>query len=139
MIWGTGIGSEHTCHRIVYIVYEMFLDFMSCKQCHHVSKILCLVFLDYAGLSVLTTDADGFDHSIVIEVEDPHNLESSCPAGVSPCVADGSLRVLVDGVEELSQPGTVFLAPDVQVSAVNLPGACRSFGFEKVRQTMIHF
>lgn len=88
-----------------------------------------------AGLSVLTTDADGFDHSIVIEAKDPHNLASSCPAaGVSPptCLADGSLRVLLDGEEGLLAPGAVSLSPDVQVSAANLPGACRSFGFEKV-------
>ena len=84
------------------------------------------------GLSVLTTDADDFDHSIVIEVKDPHSLESSCPAGVSPCLADGSLRVVLDGEEALNAPGTVVLGEEVQVSAVNLPGACRSFGFEKV-------
>ncbi|CAM9631382.1 unnamed protein product [Ectocarpus fasciculatus] len=83
------------------------------------------------GLSVLTTDADGFDHSIVIEVVDPHDLDSSCPAGVSPCLADGALRVLLDGEEKLLAPGTVSLAPDVEISAANLPGACRSFGFEK--------
>ena len=85
-----------------------------------------------AGLSVLTADADGFDHSIVIETKDPHSLASSCPAGVSPCLADGSLRVLLDGEETLLAPGTVALGSDVEVSAVNLPGACRSFGFEKV-------
>eukprot|EP00752_Nemacystus_decipiens_P011750 g10427.t1 len=83
------------------------------------------------GLSVITTDEDGFDHSIVIEVKDPHNLESSCPAGVSPCLADGSLRVILDGEEALIAPGTVSLGRAVQVSAANLPGACRSFGFEK--------
>ncbi|CAM9581761.1 unnamed protein product, partial [Ectocarpus fasciculatus] len=83
------------------------------------------------GLSVLTTDSDGSDHSIVIEVADPHSLDSSCPAGVSPCLADGALIVLVDGEEVLLSPGTISLGPDVEVSAVNLPGACRSFGFEK--------
>ncbi|CAM9530170.1 unnamed protein product [Ectocarpus fasciculatus] len=86
------------------------------------------------GLSVLTTDSDGFDHSIVIEVADPHSLDSSCPAGVSPCLADGALIVLVDGEEVLLTPGTVSLGPDVEVTAANLPGACRSFGFEKVRR-----
>lgn len=85
-----------------------------------------------AGLSVLTTGANGFDHSIIIEVKDPHSLASSCPAGVSPCLADGSLSVVLDGQEALLAPGTVSLSPDVEVSAANLPGACRSFGFEEV-------
>eukprot|EP00903_Cladosiphon_okamuranus_P011805 g11093.t1 len=83
------------------------------------------------GLSVVTTDADGLDHSIVIEVKDPYNFDSSCPDGVSPCLADGSLRVVLDGEETLLAPDTVSLGHDVQISAVNLPGACRSFGFEK--------
>jgi len=64
------------------------------------------------GLSVLTTDADNYDHSIVIEVKDPHSLKSSCPTGVSPCLADGSLRVALDGEEALLAPGTVLLGKD---------------------------
>ena len=87
------------------------------------------------GLSVLTTDVDGFDHSIIVEVKDPHDLVSSCPAGVSPCLADGSLRVVLDGEEMLIAPGTVPLGDGVSVSAANLPGSCRSFGFEQVRRT----
>eukprot|EP00752_Nemacystus_decipiens_P012916 g11431.t1 len=83
------------------------------------------------GISVVTTDSEGFEHSIVIEVTTPHSLESTCPTGVSPCLADSALSVFVDGTEELLQPGTVPVAPGVIVSAVNLPGACRSFGFEK--------
>eukprot|EP00903_Cladosiphon_okamuranus_P010581 g10005.t1 len=82
------------------------------------------------GLSVLTTDADGLDHSIVIRVTDPHSLESSCPVGMSPCLADGALTVEIDGEEALRAPGTVQVGSGVAVSAVNLPGACRSFGFE---------
>lgn len=88
-----------------------------------------------AGLSVLTTDADGVDHSVVIEVKEPHNLNSSCPDGVSPCLADGSLRVLLDEEETLLAPGTAVLDQGVEISAANLPGACRSFGFEKVKRT----
>lgn len=94
---------------------------------------LAASFVESAGLAILTTDTDGSDHSIVIEVKDPHNLASSCPAGVSPCLADGSLRVLLDGEESLLSPGRVYLGPEVEISAANLPGACRSFGFEKVR------
>ncbi|CAN0286207.1 unnamed protein product, partial [Ectocarpus fasciculatus] len=69
------------------------------------------------GLSVLTTDADGVDHSIVIEVKEPHDLYSSCPDGVSPCLADGSLRVVLDGEETLLAPGTVSPGQNVEVSA----------------------
>eukprot|EP00752_Nemacystus_decipiens_P001257 g1255.t1 len=83
------------------------------------------------GVSLLTTDLDGVQHSVVISVKEPHSLESSCPAGVSPCLADGALSVLIDGEETLLKPGIVSVAPGVEVSAVNLPGACRSFGFEK--------
>eukprot|EP00903_Cladosiphon_okamuranus_P005336 g5334.t1 len=39
--------------------------------------------------------------------------------------------VKLDGQESLISPGEVILGPGVAVSAVNLPGACRSFGFEK--------
>eukprot|EP00752_Nemacystus_decipiens_P015530 g13857.t1 len=82
------------------------------------------------GLSVLTTDADGFDHAVVIEVRDPYSLDSSCPEGLSPCLAEGALRVTLDGEEGLLAPGSVSLGEQVVVSAANLPGACRSFGFE---------
>eukprot|EP00903_Cladosiphon_okamuranus_P020054 g18420.t1 len=83
------------------------------------------------GLSVITADVEGVDHSIEISVKEPHNLASSCPAGVSPCLAQGALSVKLDGQESLISPGEVTLGPGVAVSAVNLPGACRSFGFEK--------
>lgn len=86
-----------------------------------------------AGLSVITIDEDDVDHSIVIEVKDPHSLDSACPAGVSPCLADGALRVVIDGQETLAAPGSVFVGQGVEIMAANLPGACRSFGFEKVR------
>lgn len=91
------------------------------------------------GLSVLTTDGKGVEHSIIITVKDPHSLESSClvaeDGSVPPCLADNALSVVLDGEEgALTAPGTAVLAPDVMVDVVNLPGACRSFGFEKVRQ-----
>ena len=90
------------------------------------------------GLSVLTTDSDGSDHNIVVHVKDPHNLDSSCPEGVSPCLADGALAVVLDGKETLLTPGTVNLGAAVEVSAANLPGACRSFGFDKVWSIVHH-
>lgn len=77
------------------------------------------------GISIMTTDAEGVDHTIVIQARDPHSLEASCPAGVSPCLAEGSLSVHLDGEEVLLAPGRKTLAPDVVISAVNLPGACR--------------
>lgn len=52
------------------------------------------------------------------------------PDGLSPCLAEGALSVLLDGEERLFTPGSVSLGEQVMVSAANLPGACRSFGFE---------
>ena len=83
------------------------------------------------GISIVTTDADGLDHTMVISVANPHSLESSCLVGTSPCLADGALSVVVDGEDVLFAPGEVTVAPDVAIAVVNLPGACRSFGFEK--------
>ena len=83
------------------------------------------------GISIKTTDTDGIEHTIVISVTDPHSLESECPEGLSPCLADGALSVEIDGETALLAPGEVALGPDVAIAAVNLPGACRSFGFEK--------
>lgn len=88
------------------------------------------------GLSVLISDDDGSEHDVIIEVKDPHNLDSSCPAGVAPCLADGSLSVTLDGDEVLLAPGTADVGQGIEVSAANLPGACRSFGFEQVRPNM---
>ena len=83
------------------------------------------------GLSIVTKDTEGLEHTIIISVSNPHSLESSCPVGTSPCLADGALHVTVDGEEVLIAPGDVTVARDVSIAAVNLPGACRSFGFEK--------
>ena len=33
------------------------------------------------GVSIMTTDDDGLDHSIVVQVTDPHSMESSCSEG----------------------------------------------------------
>ena len=83
------------------------------------------------GLSIVTTDSEGFEHTIVVSVINPRSLESSCPVGTYPCLADGALHVTVDGEEVLLSPGEVTVAPDVSIAGVNLPGSCRSFGFEK--------
>ena len=73
----------------------------------------------------MTTDIDGLQHNMVIQVTDPHSMDSACPVGVSPCLAEGALSVEIDGEEALLAPGAVTLAPDVAISAVNLPGECR--------------
>ena len=83
------------------------------------------------GISIVTTDADGLAHTIVITVTNPHSLESSCRTGLSPCLADGALNVVADGKKIMHSPGELTVAPDIAIAAVNLPGACRSFGFEK--------
>ncbi|MEP5376047.1 MAG: hypothetical protein ABJQ14_09710 [Hyphomicrobiales bacterium] len=82
------------------------------------------------GLSLLTMDLDGFEHTIVISVKQPHIQDSVCPPELPTCLADGSLSVVVDGEHALLSPGTILLAPGVEMSAVNIPGECRSFGFE---------
>ena len=138
--YSTHDGGSSASNIVAYerLVFRWVAHLMSryVMRCTHkasgIRPPIVVVCRPRAGLSVLTTDADGFDHSIVIEVKDPHNLVSSCPAGVSPCLADGSLRVLLDGEEALLSPGALSLGLGVQVSAANLPGACRSFGFEKV-------
>ena len=83
------------------------------------------------GLSVLTTGIDGLQHSIVISVKDPHSLESACPTEQPICLADGALNVVLDGEEALVAPGAKILTQGVEVTAANIPGECRSFGFEK--------
>lgn len=82
------------------------------------------------GLAVLAQDRDGYWHSVVITVKDPHTLESSCPAG-SSCLAEGALSVLLDGEENLAAPGKVYVTQDIVVTTANLPGECRTFGFEQ--------
>lgn len=81
------------------------------------------------GLSLITTDEDGQVRTIEITVNDPHTLESTCP--YDSCLADGALTVLLDSEESLAMPGTISMSGDVSVTAANLPGACRSFGFEQ--------
>ena len=83
------------------------------------------------GLSLIAADAEGVDHSIAIFVGSPQSLDSSCPSGMPTCLADGALSVIIDGEDALAKPGTAVPGPGVGISAVNLPGACRSFGFEK--------
>lgn len=87
------------------------------------------------GISVLTAG-----HSLVIEVRDPYTVDTApCPAGISPCLANGGLRAVVDGVENqrmLTSLRRESVADGITVSASNLPVECRQFGGDKIWATM---
>lgn len=75
-------------------------------------------------------------HSLVIEVKNPYTAATGgCPNGVSPCLADGGLRVTVDQYEDyglLSPVRDGFVADGIHVSASNLPVECRQFGGDRI-------
>ncbi|CAN0098190.1 unnamed protein product [Ectocarpus fasciculatus] len=84
------------------------------------------------GLAVLSER-----HSVTIEVENPYTTDTGgCPEGVSPCLANGGLRITVDGqeVEELLRFSrqVPVAAGAISVSASNLPVECRQFGGDKI-------
>lgn len=83
------------------------------------------------GVSIVTTDGKGLGHTIGITVIDPHSLQTSCRVGVPSCLAEGSLHVVMGEVEAMTAPGQVNVAGNIAICAVNFPGACRSFGFQK--------
>lgn len=76
------------------------------------------------------------EHSIVIEVKDPYSaLTDGCPDGIAPCLADGGIRIEVDGNENdalLSPTRYEFLADGMELSATNLPPVCQEFGHKDV-------
>ncbi|CAM9788475.1 unnamed protein product [Ectocarpus sp. 12 AP-2014] len=76
-------------------------------------------------------------HSLEIEVQNPYTTDTDgCPEGVSPCLANGGLRILVDGQEAdgLFQFSRQVSVGDgaISVSATNLPVECRKFGGQKI-------
>ncbi len=76
-------------------------------------------------------------HSLVIEVENPYTIDTGgCPEGVSPCLANGGLRIIVDGEEmdELLRFSRDVSVADgaMTVSAANLPVECRQFGGDRI-------
>ena len=83
------------------------------------------------GLSVLSEG-----HSIVIEVKNPYDTSTSgCPSGISPCLSDGGLRVVIDGEEVeylLGFSRDENVVDGITLSASNLPAECRQFGGDKV-------
>eukprot|EP00903_Cladosiphon_okamuranus_P010198 g9657.t1 len=92
-------------------------------------------FLDrqlITGLSVLSTG-----HSLVIEVDHPYTIDTDgCPEGVSPCLANSGLRMVVDGqkADGLLRFSRQVPVADcaISVSASNLPVECRQFGGDKI-------
>ncbi|MEP6134273.1 hypothetical protein [Marinobacter sp.] len=80
------------------------------------------------GVSVLS----GEGHSFVVEVKNPYSVETSgCPNGVHPCLADGALRIAVDGKEPVELQGPVEgaqLNNGLVLSTSNLPLQCWQFG-----------
>ena len=83
------------------------------------------------GLSVLSKG-----HSLIIEVENPYDIDTNgCPPGISPCLANGGLRAIVDGeeVESLLRfSRDKYVVDGITVSASNLPAECRQFGGDKI-------
>lgn len=92
-----------------------------------------------SAVSVLSND--GYS-SLVVEVTDPYTTATNgCPHDLSvPCLADGGVRILVDG-----EASTILQAPAVNVrlpgrspvvvSAANLPAECRPFGGDRIWAT----
>ena len=88
------------------------------------------------GISIQTDDEDGVGHSIVLFVSNPSVLQTSCPVDGQPCIGEGALTVLVDGVR-VTRPGQTDLGPGVSIAAANIPGECRPFGFEQYWQLKV--
>lgn len=83
------------------------------------------------GLSIISEG-----HSIIIEASDPYSVKTDgCPEGSSPCLADGGLRITVDGEERndlLAPTRDEYVANGIEMSASNLPVECRQFGGDKI-------
>lgn len=84
-----------------------------------------------SGFAVLSSG-----HSLVVEVRDPYHVEThGCPEGISPCLADNGVRVVVDGQEmsDLLRPTrNEPLVEGMEISSSNLPMECRQFGGDKI-------
>eukprot|EP00752_Nemacystus_decipiens_P003998 g3662.t1 len=92
-------------------------------------------FPDRQLVTGLTVISEG--HSLTIEVENPYTVDTTgCPDGVSPCLANGGLRIIVDGQEhaELLRFSRQVPVADgaITLSASNLPVECRQFGGDKI-------
>lgn len=81
------------------------------------------------GVALVT---DG-GHTIVIDIEEPLDLAPTChgtaaAVGSAPCLANGGLRVTVDGREEVQGAGEHHFDGDIHITAVNVPLECQRFG-----------
>eukprot|EP00903_Cladosiphon_okamuranus_P011803 g11091.t1 len=88
-------------------------------------------FPDRQLMTSLSVMSEG--HSLVIDVEDPYTIDTDgCPEDVSPCLANGGLRIVVDGqeVDELLRFSRQVPVADgtISLSASHLPVECRQFG-----------
>ena len=90
-------------------------------------------------ISAVSIVADDGLHSLVVEVKDPYSTNTDgCPkASPVPCLADGGIRILVDGEEPaaLQAPFENVRLPGsypVLFSAANLPAECRPFGGDRI-------
>ena len=83
------------------------------------------------GLSIMS-EGD----SLVIDVKDPYDVSTDgCLGEMTPCLADGGLRAIVDGEEVaglLHSSRNEYVADSIAVSASNLPVECRQFGGDKI-------
>lgn len=75
--------------------------------------------------------------SLVIELKDPYTIDTEgCTRDSSlPCLADGALRIVVDGAEHrgLQVPSEAVELPGGRfVSSANLPVQCRGFGRDRI-------
>lgn len=76
-------------------------------------------------------------HSLTVEVKNPYTVDTNgCPEGVSPCLANGGLRITVDGGESadfLRSSRQLRVADGtIALSASNLPVECRQFGGDRI-------
>ena len=105
-------------------------------------RLTAPLYDEYAHRQLITSLAVmSQGHSLVIEVKNPYTIDThGCPEGIFPCLANGGLRMVVDGqkVEELLQFSRQASVADgaISVSASNLPVECRQFGGDRVWANM---
>lgn len=109
------------------------------------SAPLPVEFPDRQLVTAVSIITDNGLHSLLVEVEDPYStVTEGCPASpAAPCLADGGLRILVDGQNSaaLYSPAENVVLPggegssEVVVSAANLPAECRPFGGDRIWAT----
>lgn len=87
------------------------------------------------GLAVLSKG-----HSLVVEVADPYSTATDgCTHDMSPCLADGGVRIIVDdrvAGSLLAPTRENHVAGGITMSAYNLPLECQQFGADKIWAVM---